>query len=98
MAEPFWPWWRQKKINTNMKKLNAEEASLLKPIKHSRETLFSAMLKQLQVGEAIVLEAKDWKTKTAPYRVSNRIAKQNGWSFEQGRMADGSGWVFKRVG
>lgn len=81
-----------------MKKLSAEEASKLMPIKNSRETLFSAMLKQLQVGEALILEAKDWKTKTAPYRVSNNIAKRHGWKFEQGRMPDGTGWVFKRVG
>lgn len=81
-----------------MKKLSVEEASRLMPIRNSRETLFSAMLKQLQVGEAIVLEAKDWKTKTAPYRVANNIAKRQGWKFEQGRMPDGSGWLFKRVG
>lgn len=81
-----------------MKKLSAEEASNIVPVKNSRETLLSAMLKQLQVGEGIMLEAKDWKTKTAPYRVANNIAKRRGWKFEQGRMPDGSGWVFKRVG
>ena len=81
-----------------MKKLSAEEASQLMPIKNSRETLFSAMLKQLQVGEAIVLETKEWKTKSTPCRVANRIAKRHGWQFEQGRMPDGTGWVFKRVG
>lgn len=81
-----------------MKKLSAEEASGIVPLTHSRETLLSAMLKQLQVGEAIVLEAKDWKTKSAPYRVANNIAKRQGWRFEQGRMPDGSGWVFKRMG
>lgn len=80
-----------------MKKLSAEEASGIVPLKHSRETLLSAMLKQLQVGEAIVMEAKDWKTKGTPYRVANNIAKRQGWKFEQGRMPDGSGWVFKRV-
>ena len=81
-----------------MKKLSAEEASKLMPIRNSRETLLSAMLKQLQVGEAIVLEAKEWKTKTAPYRVANNIAKRHGWLFEQGRLPDGTGWLFKRVG
>lgn len=80
-----------------MKKLSAEEASKLLPLKNSRETLLSAMLKQLQVGEAIVLEAKEWKTKSTPYRVANHIAKRHGWQFEQGRLPDGSGWVFKRT-
>lgn len=80
-----------------MKKLSAEEASSIVPLKNSRETLLSAMLKQLQVGEAVVLEAKDWKTKSTPYRVANYIAKRHGWKFEQGRMPDGSGWLFKRV-
>lgn len=80
-----------------MKKLTAAEADHIIPLKNSRETLLSAMLKQLQVGEAIVLENKDWKTKSTPYRVANNIAKRHGWQFEQGRMPDGSGWVFKRV-
>jgi hypothetical protein len=80
-----------------MKKLTAEEASSIVPLKHSRETQLSAMLKQLQVGEAVVLEAKEWKTKSTPYRVANHIAERHGWLFEQGRMPDGSGWVFKRI-
>jgi hypothetical protein len=42
--------------------------------------------------EAVVLEAKDWKTKSTPYRVADYIAKRHGWKFEQGRMPDGSGW------
>ena len=77
--------------------MNAEEAIGLMPIRNSRETLLSVMLKQLQVGEAIVLEAGEWKTKSSPYRVANNIAKRHGWKFEQGRMMDGSGWAFKRV-
>lgn len=81
-----------------MKKLNAEEAGNIVPLRNGRETLLSAQLKQLKVGEAIVLEAKDWKTKSPPYRVANNIAKRYGWKFEQGRMPDGSGWLFKRVG
>ena len=81
-----------------MKKLNEEEASNLMPLKGGRETLLSSQLKQLKIGEAIVLEAKDWKTKSPPYRVANGIAKRYGWKFGQGRMPDGSGWLFKRTG
>lgn len=79
-----------------MKKLNTEEASGLVIIRHGRETFLSALLKKLTVGEAVVLEAKDWKAGGSPYRVANNIAKRYGWGFEQGRLQDG-GWAFKRV-
>lgn len=80
-----------------MKILSAEEARDLLPVKRGRETALSAQLKQLKVGEALVLPASEWKTKGSPYRVANHLAKQHGWRFEQGRMPDGSGWVFKRM-
>lgn len=80
-----------------MKILTAEEAQDIIPLTKGRETLVAAKLKQLKLGEALVLPAKDWKTKSTPYRVANNIAKRHGWRFEQGRMPDGSGWVFKRV-
>lgn len=80
-----------------MKTLSAEEAKNIIPLRHGRQTLISARLRQLRPGEALIVESKDWKTKGAPYRVANNIAKRHGWRFEQGRMPDGSGWVFKRV-
>ncbi len=80
-----------------MKFLTPAEAENIIPLTKGRETLLSIKLKQLKVGEAIVLEAKEWKTKSSPYRVANNISKQHGWKFEQGRMPDGSGWVFKRM-
>lgn len=80
-----------------MKILNAEEAKDIIPLTSGRETLLSAKLKQLKVGEALVLGANDWKSKGTPYRVANNIAKRHGWEFEQGRMPDGTGWVFKRM-
>lgn len=81
-----------------MKKLSAEEAKNIIPLTSGRMTQLSANLRQLQVGEALILETKDWRTKDTPYRVANLIAKRYGWRFEQGRMPDGSGWIFKRVG
>ncbi len=80
-----------------MKILTAEEAQGIIPLRKGRETLLSAKLKQLRVGDALILHPDDWKTKSTPYRVANNIAKRHGWRFEQGRMPDGSGWVFKRV-
>ncbi|MBI1225187.1 MAG: hypothetical protein GC192_08090 [Bacteroidetes bacterium] len=80
-----------------MKILEEEEAKNLIPLTKGRETMLSAKLKQLKVGQALVVTPKDWKTKSSPYRVANNIAKRHGWQFEQGRMPDGSGWVFKRV-
>ncbi|MCF8246460.1 MAG: hypothetical protein K9J37_10735, partial [Saprospiraceae bacterium] len=81
-----------------MQILNEEEAKDLIPLTKGRETLVSAQLKQLKVGQALVVTTKDWNTKSSPYRVANNIAKRHGWQFEQGRMPDGTGWVFKRVG
>ena len=81
-----------------MKILNEEEARNLLPLTSGRETLLSSMLKQLKVGEALVVEARDWRSKSTPYRVANNITKRHGWQFEQGRLPDASGWLFKRVG
>lgn len=81
-----------------IKILDAEAAKDLIPVTRGRETLLSSKLKQLKVGEALILPDKDWKTKSPPYRVAINIAKRHGWQFEQGRMPDGSGWLFKRVG
>lgn len=86
------------KINLQMKILEEDEAKDLIPLTKGRETLLSAKLKQLKVGQALIVTPKDWKTTTSPYRVANNIAKRHGWKFEQGRMPDGSGWLFKRVG
>ena len=80
-----------------MEILDEEEAKNIIPLTKGRETAVSAKLKQLKVGQALVLPTKDWKTKSSPYRVANNIAKRHGWQFEQGRMPDGSGWVFKRI-
>jgi len=80
-----------------MKILDAEAAKDIIPLTRGRETMLSAKLKQLKVGEALILTDKEWKTKSTPYRVANHLSKRSGWEFEQGRMPDGSGWVFKRV-
>lgn len=80
-----------------MKILDAEAAKDIIPLTRGRETMLSAKLKQLKVGEALLLADKEWTTKSTPYRVANHLAKRSGWEFEQGRMPDGSGWVFKRV-
>lgn len=80
-----------------MKIFDATEAKDIIPIKHGRETKLSVKLKQLKVGEALFMADQEWKTKSSPYRVANNISKRHGWVFEQGRMPDNSGWVFKRI-
>ena len=80
-----------------MELLNEAEARDIVPLTKGRETLLSARLKELKIGQALVVTPKDWKTKSSPYRVANNIARRHGRQFEQGRMPDGSGWVFKRV-
>ncbi len=80
-----------------MKIYDAEAAKDLIPVTRGRETALSAYLKQLKVGEALSIADKEWKTKSTPYRVANNISKRHGWKFEQGRMPNGNGWLFKRV-
>ena len=80
-----------------MQKLNAEQAAAITLIKSGRESMVSAMIKQLQPGEALVITRADWKAKGAPYRIANAIEKKLNRKFEKGRMPDGSGWVVKRV-
>lgn len=80
-----------------MKICDAEVPKELIPITRGRETALSTKLKQLKVGEAQSLDDKEWKTKSTPYRVANNVSKRHRWEFGQGRMPDGSGWLFKRV-
>ncbi len=80
-----------------MKILNEEEARDIIPVSKGRLTLLAVKLQQLKIGEALILESGEWRTKSPPYRIANDLAKRTGRRFEQGRMPDGSGWIFKRV-
>ncbi len=80
-----------------MRILNKEEADAITPVSNGRETLVSSTIKQLQVGQGLIITRQDWKAKYPPTTIVNSISKKTGRKFEKGRMPDGSGWFVKRV-
>ena len=50
----------------------------------------------LQVGEAIKIPFGEWKKRYKISRIKNYIRKNYGYEFAGGRLADGSGWAYKR--
>ena len=80
-----------------MKKINAEEAAKIVIIRTGKSTWLYKELAKLAVGEALIIENADWKTKLPPYRTIRNAAKTLKMKFDYGKMPDGSGWVVKRV-
>ncbi|MCG3164567.1 MAG: hypothetical protein POELPBGB_00321 [Bacteroidia bacterium] len=81
-----------------MKKLTAEEAKNIIPLKPGKYTLLYSQLIQLKPGEALIITTCDWVTNKPPYETIRRVMKNTGLKLEYGRMPDGSGWLVKRVG
>jgi len=79
-----------------MKILNEDEAGELRPLGRGKFTWLYKSLMLLKVGEAIVIEFDDWKTKEPPYRTIRTAAKNLNREFDYGRHPDGNGWVVKR--
>ncbi len=80
-----------------MRKLSPEEAAAIMPIESSRETRVTAAVKQLQVGEGLIIDPSDWKSKTPPYRAIASVGLKYKREFQRGRMPDGKGWFVKRL-
>ncbi len=80
-----------------MRILPPEEASAITPISNGRETIVTAAVKQLQVGEGLIITRDDWKSKRPPYDAVEKVGRKYGRTFERGRMPDGSGWIVKRI-
>jgi hypothetical protein len=51
----------------------------------------------LQPGEAVQIEATEWKRKTAPTLGIKKLAAKLGRKFDYGRSPDGNGWLIKRT-
>ena len=59
----------------------------------------SAVFKQaisLSVGEGIKINRAEWKKRYSVSRIINYIRKKYGYQFSGGRLADGSGWAYRR--
>lgn len=80
-----------------MQKLSKEEADQIIPAGKGRNTLVGGAVKNLAVGEGLIITRKDWFTKSPPYTAINYVARTTGRTFRKGRMPDGSGWFVQRV-
>ena len=81
-----------------MKKLTKDEAEAIitKPV--GPVSAVGAMILSLKVEEYLLVEKKDWHSKSStPSVLCRRIEKRTpGYKFECRRALDGSGWVIKR--
>lgn len=80
-----------------MKKLSADEFDQL-PIKGKGRSshVFNSIV-NLQIGEALLIEQKDWKRKASPSTLVRYIEKNHDMKFTCGSIAGGSGWAVRRI-
>jgi len=55
------------------------------------------MLLQLEPGYALLMPLAEWQRKKPPYNVVAHIKKSCGRTFEYGKKADGTGWLFRSL-
>ena len=80
-----------------MKKLSSEEFAQL-PIKgKGRSSAVFNTLINLQEGEGLLIEQKDWTRKAAPSALIRYIEKKYQMKFSFGTLANGSGWAVQRI-
>ena len=80
-----------------MRIYNKEEAKELHPLKKGNHNWLYKALLLLEVGQAIGIDQKEWKTSNTPYATIRRVAEKLGREFDYGRHPDGSGWLVKRL-
>ena len=81
-----------------MKKLTAEEAANIVTRPAGYGSMVRLMLLSLKPGEFLLIENKDWKWKSqTPITYCSRLGNRSTRKFECARVADGSGWLAKRV-
>lgn len=81
-----------------MEKIAKEAMPALLPVSKGRNTLLRAQLLQLQIGEGLFLPKAEWRAKSKPSYIINKIKKTHGFIYEYGFKIDGTGWLFRRVG
>ncbi len=82
-----------------MKKLTREEADAIPVFPHGKKTWLRATLLNMQPGEIILIERKEWTWKNQPLSTyCRRLEKLSNVKFDCKEAVDGSGWVVKRVG
>ena len=80
-----------------MKKLSAEEFSQLSVKGKGRSSAVFNSLINLQEGEGLLIEQKDWTRKAAPSSLVRYIEKKYQMKFSFGALENGSGWAVQRL-
>lgn len=80
-----------------IKRLTSEEFDNLHLHRRGRSSVFYNTLLEMKVGEAIIIEKKEWRPKYPPTTIINRVQKNFGYKFTWGALSDRSGWAVKRI-
>ncbi len=80
-----------------MKKLSSNEFESLELRGKGRSSHIFNSIINLKVGEAILLEKKDWTRKAGPSTLVRYIEKKHNMKFTCGAVTTGSGWAIKRI-
>jgi len=80
-----------------MKKLSSEEFAQL-PIKgRGRSSVVFNSLLNLEEGEGLLIEKKDWNRKAAPSTLLKYLEKKHQIKFSYGVLTTGNGWAVQRI-
>lgn len=80
-----------------MKILKEEEFNNLALKGKGRSSLIFNSLVNLNVGEAILIEKKDWNRKASPSTLVKYIEKTHSLKFTCAALLNGQGWAVKRI-
>jgi uncharacterized protein (DUF2249 family) len=80
-----------------MKKLSSDEYDQLPIRGKGRSSHVFNSIVNLQVGEAILIEQKDWNRKASPSTLVRYIEKNHGMRFSCGAVSGGNAWAVRRI-
>lgn len=80
-----------------MKKLTSDEYDQLPIRGKGRSSHVFNSIVNLQVGEALLIEQKDWKRKASPSTLVRYIEKNHDMRFSCGSITGGNGWAVRRI-
>jgi len=81
-----------------MKPLSKEEAQSIKVRPEGRSSYAKGVMMNMNVGDIILLEPKDWKPKyKKPSTYCLELGRLTGRTWKCATALDGSGWVIERI-
>ncbi len=80
-----------------MQKLTSDEYEQLAIRGKGRSSHVFNSIVNLQIGEALLIEQKDWNRKASPSTLVRYIEKNHGMRFSCGAIAGGNGWAVRRI-